>query len=172
LRLPLIADGVGAQRSLTVMPGLRRRAVLSPLKPLEGTRDSNRPRQSPHGEPAMDGKGNDCQASLRHRGMTGEDRPASTKNTAFVALSAVSRRGSGVRVWRVSAETWPCGSGIGHTDALRLPKAAIGHRLPAVSGRRPAVERARDAKKLAKRRQSQARQQIRFPGRSIRPLVQ
>ena len=85
----------------------------------------------------MDGHGNDCQASLRDSARMGEDRPASTKNTALAALSAVSGRGSGVRVWRASAETWPCGPAIGHGDALRLQEAAI--RAQAVGGFWPAA---------------------------------
>jgi hypothetical protein len=56
----------------------------------------------------------------------------------------------------VSAETWPCGPPIGHTDALLLQEAAIGHRLPAVSGRRPAVERQNKAGDVRKRPAAQA----------------
>ena len=119
----------------------------------------------------MDGHGNDCQASLRHSGMTGEDRPASTEEHRLDGTERGLGRRSGVRVWRASAETWPCGSAIGHDDALRLQETAI---LAQAVGGFWAAAGGWAREKTRKTRQAhgtQAPAAIRCPGRQIDPSL-
>ena len=89
--------------------------------------------------------------------MIGEDRPASTAEHRLGGTQAVSRRGSGVRVWRASAEMWPCGLASGPDDALRLQETAI--RARTVGGFWPAAGRwirTQETEKLVKRAGAQA----------------
>ena len=158
MRLPPTADGVGARRSLTVAPDLRHRTVLGPPRSLDGISGGNYPRQSRDEEPALDGHGNDCQASLRHSGMTGRAKIGRRvrKNTALTALSAISGRRSGVRVWRASAETWPSGPPIGHCDTCGCKRRRFGRRLLVVFRRLPTIERQNKAGDVRKRPAAQA----------------
>jgi hypothetical protein len=91
-------------------------------------------------------------------------------NTALVAIFAFSRRGSGARAWRDSADHQPDGSADGRPRCLTGRERAFANVSSAVSGWQPAVNSQNNAGNFHKRRRAQARRAFRSAGRSNRPL--
>ena len=92
---------------------------------LRGRRHSNWPRQLPHGKPAMDCRGNDCQPSLRQSNEDGQKWGGEHLNAALAALMCDFDGHRASTHGDVSAKAPPCGSAIACQFLVWRQKTAI-----------------------------------------------
>jgi len=138
-----IADGVGSALLLTVALGLRCKAVPSTATGCPKVREAASARRKRlMGSTRWTASA--TTAGHRYAATAGWATISPRTNAVLTTTSTLSGRGSGASAWRESADQRPDGSADGRRRCLSgHMRRRLRTACPAVSGRRPTVERQR-----------------------------